>query len=132
MTVLRALKQLIKGNVTCGERGVQPIFRRKHGNKPALPMRAQNHTRIAGETPRLVPSERRMQRSMSAQRAKLLPDLWTLLEHNEEQICPWFQNVGTLRGLESCSLQRKLGCGIGARVGRITNPIVNAMLDQTR
>ncbi|WGD51242.1 hypothetical protein QA641_38105 [Bradyrhizobium sp. CB1650] len=77
---------------------MQPIFRRKHGNKPALPMRAQNYTRIAGKTPRLVPSERRMQRSMNAQRAKLLPDLWTLLERNEEQIFPWFQNVATLRG----------------------------------
>ncbi|UFW51081.1 MULTISPECIES: hypothetical protein [Bradyrhizobium] len=43
---------------------------------------------FAGEPPRL-PSERRMQPSMNVQRAKLLPDLWTLLEHNEKQICPF-------------------------------------------
>ncbi|WP_194389668.1 hypothetical protein [Bradyrhizobium sp. CCBAU 51765] len=42
---------------------------------------------FAGKTPRF-PSQRRMQPSMNVQRAKLLPDLRTLLEHDEKQIYP--------------------------------------------
>lgn len=42
---------------------------------------------FAGKTPRF-PSERRMQPSMNVQRAKLLQDLRTLLEHDEKQIYP--------------------------------------------